>query len=277
MGEIAFYMDQFVGINDKVVPIQERGHQFGDGIYEVIRVYGGQPFLLEEHLDRLEKSAEALSLVMPYSREKLRDIILEGLKRSEIKDAEIYLQITRGIGARQHHYPEVSAVFSLTVRQAKNIDETKRMEGIKVMLTEDIRWSLCYIKSLNLLPNVMAKQEAISSGNDEAVFIKNGIVTEGSSSNLFVVKDGELYTHPATNGILHGITRAKVMELAKKVGFNVREEQFDEEFLLNGDEAFITGTSTEVLPIRFIGDKELSKERPIVDRLVGEYQRLYKN
>ncbi|MBU9710992.1 D-amino-acid transaminase [Evansella tamaricis] len=276
MGEIAFYQDKFVGIDEKVVPIQERGHQFGDGIYEVVRVYGGVPFLLDEHLLRMEKSADALEMKLPYTTEKIKEIIHEALNRSNYTDADIYFQVTRGISARQHHYPEVPTVFSLTVRPAKAIDETKRQEGIGVLLVEDVRWLNCYIKSLNLLPNVMAKQKAMAGGYYEAIFQRDGIVTEGSSSNLFVVKDGQLFTHPATNRILHGITRAKVLELAAKLDIPVQEQEFDINFLHQGDEAFITSTSAEVLPIREIGELELPRTRPITDRLAEAFKDLYK-
>ncbi|MGO4887553.1 D-amino-acid transaminase [Anaerobacillus sp. MEB173] len=275
MKEVAFYNDNFVDINDNVIPIQERGHQFGDGVYEVIRVYYGKPFLLKEHLDRLERSASAIELKLPFPRTKIIEIIEEGLKRSNISEAEIYFQITRGIAPRQHHFPNISSTFSMTIRSAKKVDDQERKEGINVLLLDDVRWLNCYIKSLNLLPNVMAKQKAIANQCREAILVRNGIVTEGSSSNVFVFKNGILYTHPATNRILHGITRAKVIQLAKQQNINVKEQEFDVQFLQSANEVFITSTSVELLPVKKINDARLPIDRPKTNKLYEEYKKLY--
>lgn len=275
--EIAYYENQFINVEDKVVPIQERGHQFGDGIYEVIRVYNGKPFLMKEHLNRLERSAEAIYLTLPYSVEKISEIIHEGLKRARLYNADIYLQITRGIAPRIHHFPNVPAVFSMVIKEAKQISIEDRSKGISILLLEDERWANCYIKSLNLLPNVLAKQKAVASGHDEAVFVRDGYITEGSSSNVFVVKDGILYTTPATKQILHGITRAHVMSLAKNEKIPVKEEAFTPKFLKEADEAFITSTTSEILPIRQLEDKQFSTARPVTTRLLEKYQQSYQS
>lgn len=274
--EIAFYDNQFIDVNEKVIPIQERGHQFGDGIYEVIRVYNGKPFLMKEHLARLEKSAEAISLTLPYSIEKITEIIHNGLKRAaDFTHADVYLQITRGIAPRVHSFPNVPAVYSMVIKEARQISDEKRAKGISILLLEDERWANCYIKSLNLLPNVMAKQKAVTSGHDEAVFVRNGTITEGSSSNIFVIKDGTLYTTPATKQILHGITRAHVLKLARLENIPIKEEAFTPQFLKQADEAFITSTTSEILPVRNIENVMLSSNRPITSRLLQKYQESY--
>ncbi len=273
--EIAYYGGEFIDINSKVIPIQERGHQFGDGIYEVIRVYNGKLFLVDEHLHRLEKSAEAIFLSLPLSLDELKSLMTEGLSKSQLKEAEVYIQITRGIAPRTHYFPEVPSQLSMTIKAARAIDPTKHKNGISVLLLEDERWKNCFIKSLNLLPNVLAKQKAISSGNDEAIFIKDGLITEGSSSNLFVVKDGILYTAPATNKILHGITRSAVLQLAAKRDIDIKEVEFDVEFLLQADEAFITSTSVEVQPIAKIDQHSLPTPWPITMHLQEDYKKLY--
>ena len=273
--EIAFYGDKFVDINEKVVPIQERGHQFGDGIYEVIRVYDGTPFLLDEHLERLVNSAEAIMLELPYSIEKIKEIINEGLQKTEFTEVEIYIQITRGIAPRAHLFPNVSSEISMTFKQARIVDKEKRENGVSVTLLEDERWKNCYIKSLNLLPNVIAKQKAVSGGHEEAILVRDGFITEGSSSNIFVVKEGTLYTTPASKQILHGITRAAVIKLANKLNIPFEEKTFDASFLKQCDEAFITSTSVEVLPISKIDEYELTSDRPIVDSLKVAFQNLY--
>jgi D-alanine transaminase len=274
--EIGFYKDHFVDINENVVPIQERGHQFGDGIYEVIRVYNGKPFLLKEHIERLVKSAEAIMLQLPYSTDQIYDIINEGLEKAGLKEAEIYIQITRGIAPRAHLFPTTSSVMSMTIKNARVLDEKKKVDGVSVTLLEDERWKNCYIKSLNLLPNVIAKQKAVTNGHEEAILLRDGFITEGSSSNIFVVKNGKLITTPATNFILHGITRAAVIGLAAKFNIPFEEKNFDREFLYQADEAFITSTSVEVLPISRIDDISLPSNRPITEILQKEYQGLYK-
>lgn len=273
--EIAYYQDSFVDVNAKVVPIQERAHQFGDGIYEVIRVYGGRPFKLHEHLQRLEKSANAIGLVLPFSMEEIEAICLEGLERSSFPEAEIYLQVSRGIHTRQHYYPDVPcAVYAMTVKHARIIPEEKRVNGVNVLTLEDERWKNCYIKSLNLLPNVMAKQKAKVNSCEEAIFHEDGMVKEGSSSNLFVVKDGKLYTYPALKGILHGITRRVVIDLAAELEMPVEETPFSLDFLYNADEVFLTSTSMDIMPVRQVDEVVLSAERPHSDKLIEQFQKL---
>ncbi|MDQ0245418.1 D-alanine transaminase [Bacillus fengqiuensis] len=273
--EIAYYGGAFIDIDEKVIPIQERGHQFGDGVYEVIRVYNGKPFMMEEHLDRLEMSAKEILLNMPLTREELKTITAEGLQKSGIKEAEIYIQITRGIAPRNHIFPDVPAQFAMTIRQAKQFSSEKREHGVSVTLLEDQRWANCFIKSLNLLPNVIAKQKAVTSGHDEAILVRDRMVTEGSSSNVFVVKGGILYTTPATKKILHGITRAAVITCAQKLGISFVEKDMDVEFFLSSDEAFFTSTSVEIMPISRIDDTVLSSDRPLTSKLYEAYQALY--
>ncbi|MFS1518938.1 D-amino-acid transaminase [Bacillus sp. SCS-151] len=272
--EVAFYGDKFIDINEKVVPIQERGHQFGDGIYEVIRVYDGKPFLLKAHLNRLEMSAKEILIDLPFSLEKVNELILEGITRSELKDAQVYIQVTRGIAPRDHIFPKVPAQFSMTVRPSRHVDRVKRQNGVALQSFEDTRWANCFIKSLNLLPNVIAKQKASEAGYDEAVFIRNGIVTECSSCNLFAVRDGVAYTHPATNHILHGITREAVINIASQNDLSVKEHPFDIDFLYNADEVFITSTSIEILPVNKIDNIHISLNNPITKQLISAFQQL---
>ncbi|PYZ93651.1 amino acid aminotransferase [Salipaludibacillus keqinensis] len=276
MPEIAYYKDAFVDMDEKVVPIQERAHQFGDGIYEVIRVYNGKPFFMKEHLTRLQKSADAIELQLPYSMKEIESLCDEGLKRSGLADAEIYMQISRGIHPRQHFYPDPAcSVFTMTVKQAKVIPEDLRKQGVKVMTTEDVRWKNCYIKSLNLLPNVMAKQKAKVNDCEEAIFHEDGIVKEGCSTNVFVIKDEKLYTYPALKGILHGITRQIILDLAADLEIEAVEEPFDVNFLYDADEAFISSTNMEIMPIRQVDDAKLPSNRPLTVKLIEQFQKLY--
>ncbi|NJP36741.1 D-amino-acid transaminase [Alkalicoccus luteus] len=272
MKEIAYYHDRFVDVDERVIPIQERGHQFGDGIYEVIRVYDGEPFTMKEHMERLEKSAEAIGMGLPYSREKIEALALEALERSGIQEAEIYMQITRGIHLRQHHYPDPSEpVLSMVVKEARKLTPEKRAAGVPVITTEEIRWKMCWIKSLNLLPNVMAKQKAMEAGAHEAVFVDQGTVTEGSSSNLFIVKDGTLLTHPATNAILHGITRRVILDIAEELGIPVEERTFTLDELLEADEAFLSSTTMEAASISAVDGRPLKGGRTLLDRIHARF------
>ncbi|MCR6095649.1 D-amino acid aminotransferase [Salipaludibacillus agaradhaerens] len=275
MAEIAFYKDSFIAIDAEVVPIQDRAHQFGDGIYEVIRVYNGKPFYLEAHLERLGNSAAAIQLSLPYTLDEIADICHEAVARSAIDEAEIYLQISRGIHSRQHHFPEpTSPVLALTVKEARLVSFKKRMEGLRVLTTEDDRWKNCYIKSLNLLPNVLAKQKAKEHGCDEAIYHENDTVKEGSSSNIFVVKKGLLFTYPPLKGILHGVTRKIVLNLAGELDIETKEEPFSLDFLYEADEVFLSSTSLEIMPVKQVDNQLLPTERPITAKLQELFQKL---
>ncbi|MCA1030353.1 aminotransferase class IV [Bacillus timonensis] len=272
--EIGFYDDSFIDINSKVIPIQERGHQFGDGVYEVIRVYNGKPFLMDDHLTRLKSSCDAILLEMPYTKEEIIEIVNEGLKRSNIPNAEVYMQVTRGAASRFHGFPDVSPLFSMTIKNARIVNEEMKRNGITVLTLEDERWANCYIKSLNLLPNVLAKQTAISKGHYEAILVKNNVITEGSSSNIFAIKDGVLHTTPATKAILHGVTRKAVINIAHALNIPVVEKNMSTDFLQSSDEAFITSTSVEILPIAVFDEQPLPKNRPMTQMLQKEFTKL---
>ncbi|MCE5230035.1 D-amino-acid transaminase [bacterium] len=259
---IDFYIDRFVEPGRPMVPIEDRGYQFGDGIYEVIRAYDGVPFMVEEHLFRLERSAAAIHLQLPFPRERISEIIDEALTRSGIPNAIVYFQISRGSAPRKHQFPKVDSVMALTVRPASPPPREKYSEGISATLLTDERWANCYIKSINLLPNIIAKDRAVAGGHDEAIFVRDGHVTEGSSSNVFAVKGGALHTPPVTHWILNGITRMAVVKLAGDMDIRLHEEDFRPEWLVSADEAFITSTTAEVLPIRAIDDKPIGEGRP---------------
>ncbi len=276
--EIAFYRNSFISnLDELVIPIQERGHQFGDGIYELIRFYNKKPFMLDEHLQRLQRSAEAISLVLPFTLEELIAIISEGVSRSGEENVDVYFQVTRGIAPRLHLYPNSPAIFSMTIKPSKQMDPMKKINGVSVLLLEDERWANCFIKSLNLLPNVMAKQKAMENGCEEAILIKANYITEGSSSNIFIVKDGHLYTTPSTKSILKGITRTAVFILADKLQIPVIEKHFTADFLMNADEAFITSTTAEILPIKSVDQSILPTHFSITRRLQDAYRDLTNN
>ncbi|MFD2169270.1 D-amino-acid transaminase [Tumebacillus lipolyticus] len=275
---IGFINGQWIPVEQAVLPIDERGHNFGDGVYEVIRVYQGVPFKMREHLERLLKSAEAILLKLPYTIEELEALIAEGLAKTELQEAAVYMQITRGIATRVHLFPDVPASTTMTIRPAADIPSNVREAGINVTLVEDERWKNCYIKSLNLLPNVIAKQKAKDQGFYEAVFVRDGIVLEGSSCNIFLVKDGVLITPPANRFILHGITRATLLDIASSLQIPVEEKEFGPDLLLSADEAFLTSTSMEVMPIIAVDNQPIGTGKPgeISLKLHAHYRDSYK-
>ncbi|SES04050.1 aminotransferase class IV [Salisediminibacterium halotolerans] len=273
MPETAYYEDRFVEPGARVVPLEDRGHQFGDGIYEVIRVYNGVPFLLDEHLARLLVSADAIDLELPYSIAEIRAICEKSLERAQLPDAEIYIQVTRGSSPRAHAFPEnVRGILMVAVKHARTVSEEKRQSGVPVMSIEENRWKFCYIKSLNLLPNVLAKEKAKNYQCHEAVYVDEGIVKEGSSSNIFAVKDGVMYTYPPEPSILHGISRQFVIDLALRLGMEVKEEKKSLSFFKSADELFLTSTTMEILAVSSFDDTDYSERRPITRKLAAEFR-----
>ncbi|MBS0159279.1 MAG: D-amino-acid transaminase [Nitrospira sp.] len=250
MPDIACVNGRFGPLAEAVVSVEDRGFQFGDGVYEVIRTYRGRPFAIDEHLSRLERSAQALQLSLGYTKARWIALIEEGLRRSSLPETKIYLQITRGQAPRDHPFPaELSPTTVLTFRELHPLDRSVRQAGVQAILLEDIRWGRCDIKSVNLLANVLARQRAKEAGVFEAILLRDGAVTEGSVSNVMVVQNGTILTAPEGPRILSGVTRAKVLELAKKEGIPVAETVVRREDLLGASEVFLTGTTVEVLPV----------------------------
>ncbi|MGG1401402.1 D-amino-acid transaminase [Bacillus salipaludis] len=256
---IGYANGKYVQLDDPVIPIDERGHQFGDGIYEVIRVYNGKPFMLEEHLQRLIQSAKAIRLPIQQSVEDFKALILEAIQKSNELESAVYLQITRGIAVRQHLFPAAPVSITMTVRQVAGIDNEAREKGMKAIFHEDERWTNCYIKSLNLLPNILAKQIAHEAGCYEAILVRDGFITEGTSSNVYMVKDGVVYTTPLSKQILSGITRLAVKKVTESLGVPFIEKKFTPDELLQADEVFITSTTSEILPIVNVDGKSIGK------------------
>lgn len=259
---IGYINGKFTNLDDLVLPIDERGHQFGDGVYEVIRVYNGKPFMFEEHLDRLMTSAKAIKLPITQTKEDFHQLILKAVDKSQLQNCNVYLQITRGIVTRNHLFPDVPVSITMTVRPAKTIAQDKREKGETAIFHEDERWANCYIKSLNLLPNILAKQTAYEAGCFEAILVKDGFVTEGTSSNVFIVKEGKVFTTPLSKQILPGITRIAVNNVAKLLDIDFIEKHFTSDELLEADEVFVTSTTSEVLPIVKVESKEIGNGKP---------------
>lgn len=261
--------------DDAYVNIEDRGYQFGDGVYEVVRIYEGTPFTLQEHLTRFFRSAAEIALALPYGVKELETKLLELQARNELHDGIIYLQATRGIAKRNHAFPTPAVPAELIAyTQSTERPLTQLADGVPAILVDDIRWLRCDIKSLNLLGNVLAKQQAKEAGGHEAIQHRNGTVTEGSSSNIFIVKQGTVQTHPATHLILNGITRMKVKELCARLSIPFEETAFTTEVLLDADEVFMTSTTAEIQPITSVDGAPIRDGQvgPVVRQLQEAFQ-----
>lgn len=264
MEGIGYVDGAFMPLETAKVSIEDRGFQFGDGVYEVIKAYNGIPFAEEAHLDRLERSANMLDLALPKNRRELEELIHDAIRRCGFQDALVYLQITRGCAPRVHAFPDnVKPTLVLTVRRARPIPKELHEYGTSAIVTPDERWLRCDIKSICLLPNVLAKEKASRAGAFEAILARDdGRITEGTTSNVFIVKSGRLCTAPEGNWILSGVTRAVVLKLARREGMTVVEDFFGPEILMSADEVFITNTSIEVMPVVAVDRQPIGDGQP---------------
>ena len=277
--ELGFFDGEFISLNERRVELEDRGYQFGDGIYEATHIYNGKCFALERHLARCRRSLRELRIPVTYMDEELTAIHNDIIEKSGIKDGSIYFQITRGIAKRTHYFPDkVVPLLSMTIREGKPNAKNQK-EGIRCMFFEDIRWLRCDIKTMNLLGNVLAKQAGHEKGLQGTIQYRKdtNLVTEGSSSNFFIVKDGVIWTHPISNLILKGVTRSiLVEEIIPKLGYTIVEKAFSPEFALTADEAFTTSTSLEVTPVIEIDGKKIGdgKPGPVAASLLDAYHEL---
>ncbi|WP_462411270.1 D-amino-acid transaminase [Neobacillus sp. Marseille-QA0830] len=245
------------------VDMEDRGYQFGDGVYEVIRVYQGKLFTLEEHLARLERSLAEISIKPPYTIQELTEMLYELVEKNNLDTGIIYMQITRGVAPRNHAFPSGEVTPSLTAytkELARPLAQLK--SGVKTILTEDIRWLRCDIKSLNLLANVLAKQKAAENNCYEAIQHRGQEVTEGSSSNVFIIKNGVVITHPSTQLILKGITKDVILKQCENLQIPVEERVFSLDELSGADEVFLSSTTSEVMPIIEINGNTVKDGHP---------------
>lgn len=266
--------NEFIERDHATVDVEDRGYQFGDGVYEVIRIYNNNYFLLDEHLDRLQYSLNEVKIDYDIQKNQLKEQLIKLKDENRVTNGGVYVQISRGVAARGHAFPEQSepsiVAYPITVSSPKELQQN----GAKAILTKDIRWLRCDIKSLNLLGNVLAKQEAKDKDAFEAIQYRDEThVTEGSSTNVFVVKNGRLNTHPSNNYILNGITKRYLRYVAEKLSIPYEETVFSVDTLLNADEVFITSTTSEVVPIIQIDEHIIQngKPGPITKQLLNAF------
>jgi D-alanine transaminase len=254
------YMDHVTA----TVPVDDRGFLFADGVYEVIRVYAGRPFLIEPHLRRLKAGLAALHIsahgvdqIEAIAERLIRDNGVDG-------DGTVYVQITRGVAPRRHAFPapEVPPTIYVMAKSFRNHPQESFTNGVAAVSVPDTRWSRCDIKAIALLPNVLANQQAHQVGAFEALFVRDGILIEGSHSNLFGVLDGTLITYPSCNYILSGITRALVLRLARELDIPLAEDAIPWDRLDDIEELFLSGTTTEVMPVTRVDGRSIGNGAP---------------
>jgi D-alanine transaminase len=266
MTRIAYVNGRFVPFADAGVHIEDRGYQFADGVYEVIAFENGRLIDLAGHLTRLERSLGELQLSSPMPFRSLELVMAEMIRRNRLASGILYLQITRGIARRDQAFPAADTPPSIvmTIRTVHGPSVDLIAKGVAVVTVPDIRWKRVDIKSVALLPNVLAKQAAKQAGAFEAWMVdQSGAVTEGSSTNAWIVsKQGELITRNATNAILNGVTRLAVMDLARHQGLTLSERPFTPADAQAAAEAFLTSTTSWVLPIVSIDGLTIGDGKP---------------
>lgn len=269
MSEVVYLNGEFIRTNEAKISPNDRGFLFADGIYEVIKYYRGKPFRYQDHLGRLERSLNEISIDFP-GVSNLESIFSRLLAENQMENSEagVYLQITRGTNRRVHHFPEniKPTVYAYAFELPSFKENLKN--GISVITREDIRWLRCDIKSVALLPNTMLYNEAVEKGAGECLLVRNGFVTEATHSSFFGIKNGTLFTHPLSTLILPGITRKVVFEICRGNGISVTEQAVSEKELYKLDELFITGTGSEITPVVQVDDSVFGNKKP------GEITRL---
>lgn len=275
MYSLIFSQGRFLHKDDLTFPYEERGLQFGDGVYEVIRVYKGKYYLLDYHIDRLFRSLQAIKINVKYTNDDIKQYLISLLKRNHMNtDGFVYLQVTRGSVERMHGFPNEDVepnIYAYVKNRPRPLKELDK--GVPVITHRDERWENCYIKSLNLLPNVLARQVAQEQGAYEAVLHRDDIVTECSSGNIFIVKNGCIYTHPATNRILNGCVRQAVERFASNINIPFIEEAFTVDDFFHADEVFLTSTFSEILPVISVDHKPIQDGKP--GKLTRQLQHVY--
>ena len=267
--------------SEAMISIEDRGFNFSDGVYEVMAYCNNTILNFSKHLKRLDSSLKKLQIPQPLANKKSLKLILKKLiDLNRLNDGYIYLQITRGNARRNHLFPNVVTPNFVIFTFSLNVDNANILRGVEIGLTNDLRWSRCDIKSISLLPNVLEKQKAFENGFYEYWQIRDNLITEGSTSNAFIVnKNNKIRTHPSNNFILGGVTRDSVIEIAKKSKFSVIENGFTTRDLDSCEEAFLTSTTVGVLPVVKFENKKINDGKPgkITKVLIKKYNDYLKN
>ncbi len=273
--EMLFLNGKFMPLARGCVAIEDRGFQFGDGVYEMMRVQNGRPFRLLAHLQRLEESASGILLKPHYAIEEMQAICLELIRQSNLLEGTLYLQITRGVALRNHIPTQMQPTTLGYTRALQRISPEQWKRGAAAYLRPDDRWAHCNLKAISLLANVMAKMEAHRRGVDEAIFHSaENEVYECSTANIFCFIQGEVLTPPLSCKVLAGVTRIVAMEACKLLGLQCSEMRLKTDDLLRAQEVFLTSTTRNALPIRSIDGKRIGEGIPFfthqIDKKIEE-------
>jgi len=279
MSRIAYVNGQYVPHGEAAVHIEDRGYQFADGVYEVIPIVNGKMIGEKGHIERLWRSMNELKMDAPMKPGPMKIVMREVLRQNKVETGLIYIQVTRGVAPRDHPFPD-DAVPSLVMTAKKTsleAAEKKAEKGVSVITVPDIRWERCDIKSVSLLPNILAKQEAKEQGAYEAFqYDQDGNITEGSSTNAWMInQDGTLITRPTNNSILAGITRAELLELLEQKNIKVELRSFTVEELRNAREVFLTSSSAYVQPVVEVDGKPIGNGQP--GSISSELRQIFKD
>ncbi len=277
MPRYAYVNGQYLPHGRAAIHIEDRGYQFADGIYEVVPVAAGRPVDESQHLDRLERSLSELRIAMPMSRRALELVCHELLRRNGVRDGLIYIQVTRGVAPRNHAFPaDASPALVMTTKRMNFTGQAKFTDGVSVITVPDQRWARRDIKTINLLPNCLAKQTATEAGAYEALQVDDeGNVTEGTSSNAWIVTgNGKLITRHLSDDILHGVTRRTILAIAAEEGVDFEERPFTVAEALAANEAFVTSATSFVTPVVRIDGKPVGDgvPGPLAQRLLAWYR-----
>jgi len=272
--QIVYLNGEFLPAEEAKISVLDRGFIFGDGVYEVIPVYGGRLFRLPHHLERLDHSLEGIRLANPLSHDYWRAVLEELVQRNGGGDQSLYLQVTRGVAERDHSFPPDSepTVFAMSKPVPEASPELR--QGITAITVEDIRWKWCNIKAIALLPNILLRQQAVDNGAGEAIMLRDGFVTEGAASNIFIVNNGVLQTPPKSNLLLPGVTRDLVVELCHGNGIPCVEGAISEMELRAADEVWVTSSTKEIIPVTRLDGESVGdgKPGPLWQQLSDLYQ-----
>ena len=277
MSRIAYVDGVYQPIDMPGIHVEDRGYQFADGVYEVCAVHNARPVDEEAHLDRLEHSLAELGIAAPMSRAAMKIVVRETLARNRIRNGIVYMQVTRGVASREHNYP--AGLKPVLVVTARHSDPARRASvlraGISVITVPDQRWARCDIKSISLLPNVLARQAAKDRGVQEAWQVDaDGMVTEGAATNAWIVDNaGVLRTRPADGGILNGIVRQTIIGLLGELGLTFEERAFSVKEALSARECFSTASTLAVFPVVNIDGQNIGDGKPgaVARQIVNRY------
>lgn len=261
--QLVYLNGEYLPLNEAKVSVLDRGFIFGDGVYEVIPAYGSKALRFEHHMQRLQNSLDAVRIKNPLTNDEWREIINRLIAATDSQDQSVYLHVTRGVASRDHQFPDdAEPTVFVMCNELHPVDHSLLEKGISAVTLDDIRWQHCNIKAIALLPNILLRQQAVDKDAKEAILIRDGYMTEGAASNVFIVKEGVIKTPPKDNKLLPGITRDLVVELAHTHKMPVEETTISEKEFLDADEIWLTSSTKEILPVTQINGQQVGSSQP---------------